>query len=79
MRHKILLDSDIQTDPLISARRPGLVLISEKISCLFDHRVKIKESKYLDFARGLKNAVEHEDKGDTNNNQHARNSPQVLG
>ena len=37
--HKILKDSEIQTDPLILARRPDLVLINKKkerelIKCL---------------------------------------------
>ena len=64
--HKILWDCEGETDCLIPARRPDLVLIGNKkrIYCLMsfvvlaDHRVKIKESekidKYLDFARELK-------------------------
>ena len=29
--HKLLWDFDMQTDPLISARRPGLIIINKKI------------------------------------------------
>ena len=65
--HKLLWDFEIQSDYLISARRPNLIIINEKErTCVFvkfavpaDHRVKLKESemkdKYLDFARELKN------------------------
>ena len=28
--HKNLLDFDIQTDPLVSARRPDLIIINQK-------------------------------------------------
>ena len=58
---------DIQTDHLISARRPDLLVINnnKKRSCKSCrhfavpayHRIKLKESekdKYLDFARELK-------------------------
>ena len=30
--HKLLLDFDLQTDPLISARRPDLIIINKKES-----------------------------------------------
>ena len=61
--HKILWDFEIQTDHLISVRRPDLVI--KKRTCRIvefaipaDHRVKLKESekrdKYLDLARELK-------------------------
>ena len=62
--HKILWDSEIQTNHLNRARRPDLVLINkEKRTCHhmdFDvSGVKIKESKkrdkYLDRAREQKN------------------------
>ena len=50
--HKLLLDFEIQTDKLVSARRPALVMVPA------DHRIKLKESKqrdmYLDLARELK-------------------------
>ena len=50
------------------------------IVVLTDHGVKIKEIKkiyeYLDLARVLKKL---EQKGDTNNSWHARNSPQGTG
>ena len=66
MRHKLLWDFDIQTDHLISARRPDFIIIN-KIKRTFkivdfavsvDHRIKLKENerkdKYLDLAEGLK-------------------------
>ena len=64
--HQLLWDSDIQTDPLISARRPDIIVIDKKKkkkrTCKIvdfavpgDHRIKLKESKkkykYLDLAR----------------------------
>ena len=64
--HKLQWDFDIQTDHLISARRPDLTVINKKKEnlqyCRFivpaDHRIKLKESEkkdlYLDLARGLK-------------------------
>ena len=61
--HKLLWDSDIQTDHLISARRPDLIIINKKkkrkkICKIVDHRIKLKEcekkDKYLDLARELK-------------------------
>ena len=61
--HKILWNFEIQTDHLISARRPDQELINEKRTCPVDfavpadHRVKRKESKkidqYLDLTREL--------------------------
>ena len=62
--HKLLWDFDIQTDHLISARRPDLI-ISNKKNCkpvVFavpsDHRIKLKEcekkDKYLNLAWELK-------------------------
>ena len=65
-KHKLLWDSDIHTDHLISARRPDLIIISKrKRICQIvdfagpaDHRIKLKEcekkDKYLDLARELK-------------------------
>ena len=59
--HKLLLDFDIHTDHLISARRPELIIINKKkreLSKLSDHRIKLKEcekkDKYLDLASELK-------------------------
>ena len=64
--HKLLWDFDIQTDHLISARRPDLIIINKKkkickivdFAELADHRIKLKEcekrDKYLDLARELK-------------------------
>ena len=64
--HKLPWDFEIQTDHLISARRPDLIIINnKKRSCrIVDfavsaaHRVKMKESekkeKYLDLDRKFK-------------------------
>ena len=64
--HKFQWDFDIQTDHLISARRPDLIIINQKkrickivdFAVPADHRIKLKESeqkdKYLDLARELK-------------------------
>ena len=66
MAHKLLWDFDIQTDHLISARRPDLRIISNKkrtcksvnFTVLADHSEKLKESEkkntYQDLARELK-------------------------
>ena len=65
--HKLLWDFDIQTDHLISARRPGLIIINKKkrtckivdFAAPADHRIKLKEcekkDKYLNLARELMN------------------------
>ena len=54
--HKLLWDFNIQTDHLISARRPDLIIINKKENL---QRIKQKESekkdKYFDLARELKN------------------------
>ena len=59
-KHKLLWDFEIQTDYLISARRPGLITVNnnsnkKKRTCRivdftvsFDHRVKLKESEKKD-------------------------------
>ena len=63
--HKLLWDFDIQTDHLISARRPDVIIITKKQICKIvdfadpaDHRIKLKEcekrGKYHDLARELK-------------------------
>ena len=64
--HKLLWDFEIQTDHLISARQPNLIIINRKkricrivnFAVPADHRVKFKESekndKYLDLTRELK-------------------------
>ena len=70
---KFLWDFDVQTDHLILARRPDLIIINNKkrickivdFAVPADHRIKIKKfekkDKYLDFAREfLKKTVEHE-------------------
>ena len=65
--HKFLWDFEIQTDHLISARQPDLVIVNKKkrtgriddLVSPADHRVKMKESKerdkFLDLAIELKN------------------------
>ena len=64
--HKLLWGFDIQTDRLISARRPDLIVINnKKRTCKIvdfavpaDHSIKLIESemkdKYLDLARELR-------------------------
>ncbi len=64
--HKLLWDFNIQTDHLISDRRPHLIIINKKKrTCTIvdfavpaDHRIKPKEcekkDKYLELARELK-------------------------
>ena len=67
--HKLRPDFNIQTDHLISARRPDLIIINKKkkkkriykivdFAVPVDHRINLKESekkdKYLDLARELK-------------------------
>ena len=66
MRHKICRDFEMQTDHLIPARRPNLVIINKKkrtsgimdFTVPADHEKKIKENKkrdkYLNFAKDLK-------------------------
>ena len=59
--HKLLWDFDIQTDHLISARRPDLIIIAKKkkkkrrksakfvdFAVLADHRIKLKECEKRD-------------------------------
>ena len=64
--HKLQWDFDVQTDPLISARIPDLIINKKKRTCKIvafavptDHRIKLNESenkdKYLDLAREWKN------------------------
>ena len=79
--HKLLWDFDIQTDHLISARRPDLIIIKKKkkkirkiveFAVPADHGIKLKECEkreYLDFARELKKkktTMEHEGYNYTN-------------
>ena len=78
--HKLLWDFDIQTDHLISARRPDLIIINKKkrtckivdFAVPADHRIKLKEckkkDKYLDLARELKKTMEHAGDNYTNCN-----------
>ena len=64
--HKLLWDFNIQSDHLIPARRPDLIIINKKkkickivdFAVVADHRINLKKSekkdKYLDLARELK-------------------------
>ena len=78
--HKLLWDFDIHTDHIISARRPGLIIINKKkrpckivdFAVPADHRMKLKEcekkDKYLDLATELKKTMEHAGENYTNCN-----------
>ena len=65
--HKLLWDFNIQTDHLIMARRPDLIIINNKKSiCKIvdfavpeDHRLNLKEWEKKDCKR-IEKAVEHE-------------------
>ena len=70
MTHKLFWDFDIQTDHLISVRRPDLIIINNKktktckivdFAVPADHRIKLKEC-----ARELKKTMEHEGDDYTN-------------
>ena len=77
--HKLRCDFDIQTDHLISARRPDLIVIftQKKGTCKIvdfavpaDHRIKLKENekndKHLDIAREFFKNMKHESDDYTN-------------
>ena len=80
--HKLLWNFDIQTNHLISTRRPDLIIINqnkmkEKKICKIvdfavpaDHIIRLKEcvkrNKYLDLARELKKIMEYEGDNYTN-------------
>ena len=76
--HKLLWDFNIQTDHLIPARRPDLIIINKRkrickivdFAVPADHRINLKESekkdKYLDLVRELKKTVEHESNDSAN-------------
>ena len=67
--HKLLLDFNLQTDHLIPARRPELIIINKKkkickvvdFAVTADHRINMKERekkyKYLNLGRELKSSV----------------------
>ena len=76
---KILWEFKIQTDHLISAKRPDLGIVNKKrkknlpsFAVSAYHLVKLKENekkdKNLDLARELKKTMEHESDSDTNCN-----------
>ena len=86
--HKIFWDYEIQTDHLISARQPDLVIVkkmlnSELCSSGRLQSKKRKENgkwdKYLDLAREQKKSMEYEGDSDTNCNRCAWNNPQRFG
>ena len=89
--HKIRWDFEIQTDHLISARWPDLVIIRKRIkkekrirqlvdfTFSVDHRVKLKENEKRDLARELKKVTAHISDVDTNCNWCTRNNPQTFG
>ena len=61
--YKLIWDFNIQTDHLIPARRPDLIIINKKKRIVdfvvpVDHRINLKQcakkDKYLDLARELK-------------------------
>ena len=55
--HKLLWDFNIQTDHLIPARRPNLIIINNKKKkriCKINLKECEKKDKYLDLARELK-------------------------
>ena len=61
--HELLWGFGIQTDHLISARGPDLIIINEKKERIFkivdfaapaDHRIKLKKCEKKDLARELK-------------------------
>ena len=76
--HKLLWDFDIQTDNLISARRPDLIVINKKKkeilqNCWFccpgwlqNKTEREWKKKYQDLARELKKTMEHEGDDYTN-------------
>ena len=78
--HKHLWDFDIQTDHLISAKRPNLIMINKKkrkkickivdFAVPADHRIRLKECenrhKYVDLARERKKIKEPEGDNYTN-------------
>ena len=78
--HKLLWDFNIQTDHLIPARKPDLIIINQKkrtckivdFAVPADHKIKLKEcekrDKDLDLARELKKSVEHAGDNYTNCN-----------
>ena len=84
--HKLLWDFNIQTDHLIPAGRPDLIIINKRkrickivdVAVPADHRINLKESekkvKYLDLARELKKTVEHESNNCANCNWCVRHS-----
>ena len=70
---KIHIDFEIQTDHLIPARRPDLMMIPpNKKNLQIDCKVKIKENekrdKYLYLARELKKVMDHQADGIINCN-----------
>ena len=93
-RRRLLWDFEIQTNHLISARPPDLVIICQKkkenlpncgLCCPADLRVKLKgrekKDKYLDLDRKLTKTVEHENDNYNSSNwcSHQRTSTRTRG
>ena len=92
-KHKFLCNFDIQTNHLISARRPDLIITNKnKITYKIvnfavpaDHRVKLKESRNKDKflepvpCLGIEKIVEHEGDSCTNCNWCSWYSHQRIG
>ena len=84
---KIHWDFDIQTDQLIWARRPDIVLTGTGHRVNFtipaDHKVKIKESKkinkYFGSNKRAEKAGKHEGGSETNCNWCTWKDPQKFG
>ena len=86
--HKLL---DKQTDHLISARRPGLIIINKKertcrivdLAVPANHRVKLKGcekiDKYFEFAMEVKKTVGHESDNYTTCNWYSWYTHQRVG
>ena len=85
--HKPFRDLEIQTDHLILARRPGQVIINEKmlksgLCWPAEHRVKLKNAKRkinTSTSPGFEKAVEHENDGDINCNRCTWYSHERIG
>ena len=89
--YKLLRNSEVQTDHLNLARRPGPIILNNKkeylvnsvLSVLADHKVKLKKTKTKISNRtllgNLEKTMEHESDGDTNCNWCTRYSHQRIG
>ena len=83
---KVLWDFEIQSDHLISARRPDLVIVHKKsnlpnsgLCSSGEKQRKRQQRQVLEACQRTKKVMEHEGDGDTTYNWCTRNSPQRLG